>query len=226
LLFHKNPRRRFIPAWFLWLTLGLIVVGVLAYELRTSALQARLLSSHAARLSYEVGSSPSPRIAFPAMGPFDQRRGYTRLPVFLDNLTARGYAVSRQSAMSPELVRLIGWGVSPPYREPVATGLMIRGADGTFLYDATPADHLFFHRFEDIPPLLVKTLLFMENRELEESSAPRHNPVIEWDRLAKAGLLYAGHKLGLALPIQGGSTLATQLDKVPSFTAGADHFSG
>ena len=42
-------------------------------------------------------------------------------------------------------------------------------------------------RFEELPPLLVNTLLFLENRELLDPFDPRSNPVIEWDRLAKAG---------------------------------------
>jgi membrane peptidoglycan carboxypeptidase len=36
---------------------------------------------------------------------------------------------------------------------------------------------------------------------------------VDWGRLSKAGLLYAGHKLGLPLPVEGGSTLATQIEK-------------
>ena len=62
-------------------------------------------------------------------------------------------------------------------------------------------------------PLLVKSLLLIENRELREPADSRTNPVVDWDRLAKAALLYAGHKLGLPLPVEGGSTLATQMEK-------------
>jgi len=36
---------------------------------------------------------------------------------------------------------------------------------------------------------------------------------VDWDRLAKAAILYAGHKLGLPVPVEGGSTLATQIEK-------------
>ena len=37
--------------------------------------------------------------------------------------------------------------------------------------------------------------------------------MVDWVRLAKAGTLYAGRELGLPLPLEGGSTLATQLEK-------------
>ena len=36
---------------------------------------------------------------------------------------------------------------------------------------------------------------------------------MDWERLAKAAILYAGNKLGLPLPVEGGSTLATQMEK-------------
>lgn len=94
--------------------LGLLLVGALAYELSTSALQARLLSSYASRLSHEVVAGTSTRLVFSTSGPFDQRQGYTRLPVFPERLTARGYRVSHQSHMSSELARLVSWGVSSP----------------------------------------------------------------------------------------------------------------
>jgi membrane peptidoglycan carboxypeptidase len=71
-----------------------------------------------------------------------------------------------------------------------------------------------FQTFDQIPPLVVPALLFMENRELgSEPSDLSANPVLEWDRLAKAGLSYAGSKLGLPIRMEGGSTLATQLEK-------------
>jgi membrane peptidoglycan carboxypeptidase len=60
---------------------------------------------------------------------------------------------------------------------------------------------------------LVKTLLFLENRDLGRPSTPWQNPVIEWERLFKAGLLYIGSKLSLPVSVQGGSTLAVQLEK-------------
>ena len=197
----------------LFLPLLVIVLAVaLGYELRTSALQAWLLPRYTARIQYEVADGPSKSIAFPRSGPFDDRLGYSRIGEFQSRLQARGFEVERQAVISPEMVRLLGWGVAPPYREPQIAGLKLRGMDGAALYDATRSQR-WFVGFDDVPPLLVQTLLYIENRELLSPYDPRANPAIEWDRMAKASLLYTGTKLGLSVPLQGGSTLAIQLEK-------------
>ncbi len=208
--------------WLKRIFVALLLAGALGYELYTSTLEAWLLSHYAARLSYEVLPGPSPRIVFPHSGPTDERRGYSRIPLFQSRLQAQGYQVVEQAQVSPELAQLMNWGVSPPYREPVETGLVIRGSGERTLYKSVNADRLF-ETFEDIPPLLVRTLLFLENRQLEDSSSHHSNPVIEWGRLAKAAFLYGGSKLGLPFSVQGGSTLATQLEKFRYFPQGRTH---
>jgi membrane peptidoglycan carboxypeptidase len=103
-------------------------------------------------------------------------------------LKAQGFHVTEQTRVSPLLGRVVHWGIAPPYREVAATGLEIRGPSGELLYRATPTE-LYFSNFADIPRLLVKTVLFIENQQLESPSSPHTNPVIEWERLAKAALL-------------------------------------
>lgn len=205
-------RVRRVLRWLPGLAVAVGVVTAVGYELRTSALQALLLTQLTAKLSYELGAGPSTSIVFPHAGPFDDRRGYSRIGQFQARLEARGFEVDRQARFSPELVRLMGWGINPPYREMPATGLTVRGKGGVLLYDSVRNER-HFESFEDIPPILVSSLLFIENRELLNPLDPRSNPAIEWPRLAKAGLLYTGNKLGLPVPQQGGSTLATQLEK-------------
>jgi membrane peptidoglycan carboxypeptidase len=183
-----------------------------AYEVRTSALQSWLFSRWAARLTYHVGPGPSPRITFPEAGPFDQRLGYTRIPAFTRRLEQRGYRVAAQVRFSDAADRLAHWGILPPYQEPVLPGLVIRDAAGEALYDSR-LGHVSFRDNGEFPPLLTRTLLFIENRRLQEPSDPRENPVVDWPRLAKAGALYTGRKLGLPFPAEGGSTLATQVEK-------------
>ncbi|MFQ5668273.1 MAG: transglycosylase domain-containing protein [Candidatus Binatia bacterium] len=191
---------------------GLLLGAVIVYELQTSALQARLLSRYATDLTYHVEAGSSPRIAFPQSGPLDQRRGYSEIPMFVSRLQAQGFQVARQARISPELAQLMRWGVTPPYPEPAIAGLTVRGADGTPLYEGVDSKRVF-RRFEEIPPLLVQTLLFIENRELLRPFDPRSNPVIEWDRLVRAVASYGGSRLGLPIALEGGSTLATQLEK-------------
>lgn len=209
---NRAPRwfRRF--AWLGALVALGAVAAAIAYEMRTSALQAFLLAPYAARLTFAMRDGPSPATAFPTVGPFNHRRGYSRLPAFQARLEGRGFRVRRQAVVSPELQQLVSWGIAPPYREIATAGLVIRGADGTILYQSARPD-LAFKRYEDIPPLLVDSLLYIENRELPQPRDPRSNPVIEWDRQALAGLLYAGGKLGLPVSVHGGSTLGTQMEK-------------
>jgi membrane peptidoglycan carboxypeptidase len=193
----------------------LLVVGggaVFVYELKTSALQAWLFARYVDRLSYALEPGPSEQIAFPSGGPFDERRGYSRIPTIVQNLAQRGYIVSEQVRMSPQLERLVLSDMDPPYREPSAAGLVVRDASGETLYDARRRERAFFD-YEDVPKPIVDTLLFIENRELLAAVDPRSNPTLEWDRMAKASLLYVGAKMGLPVSVEGGSTLATQLEK-------------
>ncbi|HSP98619.1 MAG TPA: transglycosylase domain-containing protein [Candidatus Dormibacteraeota bacterium] len=207
-------RRRFVrfAFWALIVLLAVSAAVAIGYELQTSALQAYLLPRYTAKVTYKVGDGPSPSIAFPRSAPFDDRLGYSRIGEFQQRLEERGFVVERQAVVSPELIKLLDLDIAPPYREPLVAGLTIHGMNGTRLYDAARSARAF-RGFDDVPPLLVQTLLFIENRELLQPFDPRANPAIEWDRMAKASLLYAGSKLGLNISIQGGSTLAIQLEK-------------
>ena len=201
------------PRWLIWLVIFLVLALAVLHEMRTSALQSRLFSCWASHIAYAVAPGPSPSIVFPQGGPFDLRLGYSLIPDFQRRLEGKGYSVAEQARFSPVLERTARWGITPPYREPAGAGLAIRSAEGLVLYKTSAPRHLF-QTFDEIPPLVVPALLFMENRELgSEPSDLSANPVLEWDRLAKAGLSYAGSKLGLPIRMEGGSTLATQLEK-------------
>jgi len=207
----RGLRWRFLR-WVSWLLIAVAVAASVVYELRTSALQSWFFSNYARKMFYKVGPGPSPSIVFPKHGPFDIRAGYALIPEFQRRLESVGYVVTRQARFSPELERVAKWGILPPYSEPNATKLMIQGMDGQALFQAPVAGY-YFDSFEEIPPLAVKGLLMIENRELDGPADSRTNPVVDWDRLAKAAILYAGHKLGLPVPVEGGSTLATQMEK-------------
>jgi membrane peptidoglycan carboxypeptidase len=214
-LYIQRPRRTFTrpPRWILYIVLCGILIGGVIYETRTSALQSWLLSRYARSMTYTIEAGPSSTIVFPKSGPFDERHGYTQIPEFARRLEAKGFRIREQARFSPELARIAGWGIAPPYREPAVAGLTIHSADHFSVYDRTVSDRVF-KRFEDVPPLVMEALLLIENRELgQEPPDSRTNPVLEWDRLAKAGISYAGTKLGLPLRVEGGSTLATQLEK-------------
>ena len=196
--------------WLL-LSLGLLTFGFW-YEGRTSAIESLVLSNCASSLKYAVRPGPSDRIVFPRTGPVDLERGYGRLPELARRLDSRGFRLTEQARFSPALALAARFGVSPPYREPSVTGLVIRGSGSDLLYDAT-ARARHFSSYEDIPPIVVRTLVFMENRELEGSFDPRRNPAVDWGRFGKATLSYAGSLVGLGSRLEGGSTLAVQLEK-------------
>jgi membrane peptidoglycan carboxypeptidase len=208
----ENPPHRRFPKSLRWMLISGITLIPVLYEMRTSAVQSRILSSYAQKMSYKLGRGPSPNIVFPKNGPFDIRAGYARIPDFEKRLGTIGYQTTEQARFSPELERAARWGFLPPYSEPTSTMLIINGMDGKPLFQA-PVAGKSFSSFEEIPPLAVKSLLIIENRELNESADERTNPVVDWNRLAKSAILYAGHKLGFSVPVQGGSTLATQMEK-------------
>ncbi len=210
-LFSYIGKKR-LRRW-LWLALvPLALIGFIVVESQTSLLQSWLFTRTNNRLVYEIAAGSSARIAFPRSAPFDDRRGYSKLPVFLARLEKQGYGITRQAEQSETMIDLIHRGISPPYVEPPETGIEIQGADGIPLFRHAQSEFLFA-QIDDVPPLLVKTLLFLENRGLSRWSFPRENPAIEWDRLLKAGALYIGYKLNLPVSVEGGSTLAVQLEK-------------
>jgi membrane peptidoglycan carboxypeptidase len=213
-----SPRRRRgwlrLSLWGLLLLGSTIATALVVREARSSRLQAHALTQLAAELRYDVepGAADHMRFPGPEAGPYDQRRGYTRLPVFIDRLAERGFVVSAQARPSPRLLELQDQGLFAIYRERNEAGLLLQDCRGDPLY-AERLPHRVFRRFDAVPPLLVDSLLFIENRELLDPGAPLRNPAVEWDRLAQAllGRLHRVVNPGAAAP--GGSTLATQIEK-------------
>lgn len=208
-LIFNRPR---LKVWLRWLVALLIVAALGFIEIHTSLLQSWIFTSINDRVSYKLEAGASSSIAFPRPAPYDERRGYSKIAAFQARLQNQGYRLTQQTRQSETLRDLIRRGVAPPYLERPGTGIDIRGFDGARLFRYAQSEFLF-DKIDDIPPLLVKTLLFLENRDLGRPSTPWQNPAIEWERLFKAGLLYMGSKLSLSVSVQGGSTLAVQLEK-------------
>jgi hypothetical protein len=102
-------RSRRIRALLIGSVLAAILVGAVygvAYELRTSWLQARLFTAVARELEFKLGAGPSNEIRFPLGGPYDKRLGYQQLPAMIEALTGRGFEVTAQARMSPRLLEL------------------------------------------------------------------------------------------------------------------------
>jgi membrane peptidoglycan carboxypeptidase len=207
-----------LKRWLKWSLAFLLVMLCGVIEIRTSVLQSWIFTTTNNRISFELVPGRSASIEFPRPAPFDNRRGYSKLSDFQPRLEKLGYQVKEQARQSETLANLIRRGIAPPYAEPPETGLIIHGVQannrdkGAPLFQYAQSEFLF-KGITSIPPLLVKTLLFLENRDLDRPAASWQSPVIEWDRMAKAALYYIGAKLFLPVPVQGGSTLAVQLEK-------------
>ena len=95
------------------------------------------------------------------------------------------------------------------YHEKMQAGLRLFDQAGNVVYSTTVPTHVY-RTFDDIPPVVLQTLLFIENRELFDARYPQRNPAVEWDRFGLAVV----HTLLRVLPFHiarsGGSTLATQ----------------
>jgi membrane peptidoglycan carboxypeptidase len=191
----------------------LVAGGVLAVqELRTSAHQARFFANLASKASYTVGAGLSPSIRFPPSAPYDDRLGYSQLPVFLDKLKVRDFEIKQQARISTGMAEIVDKGYFAPYPEKTQGGLRILDCHNSSLFQERYPTRVF-ERFEDMAPVLVQSLLFIENRELLDTRQPKRNPAVEWDRLANAVLVKAKSSLTGDGRTPGGSTLATQIEK-------------
>ncbi|HYQ89687.1 MAG TPA: transglycosylase domain-containing protein, partial [Candidatus Binatia bacterium] len=203
---------RSLPRWVQALFGVALLFISLHWETTTGVLESNLLSRWARGMTFNIQPGPADGVVFPRGGPADVRRGYTRIPEFTRSLKSEGFRVTEQARFSPALAMAARVGISPPYREPAAPGLAIEGADGSDLYEASDRAN-GFSSYQDVPPIVARSLLFIENRELDKSASRWSNPAIDWGRWAKAVLVYSARKLGLPVRVEGGSTLAVQVEK-------------
>lgn len=215
-LVHRVPtplrqKRTWKVFALLVLAVGLVILA--AAEMRTSHLQSFLFSAIAAKISFSVQPGFNDELRHPRSGPFDIRLGYSKIGDFVQRLEANGYEVLAQTRASETFNRLMDLGLYPIYDRKPQAGITILDRDGRELF-ATRWPERIYPSFEAIPPVVVNSLLYIENREILDQRYPFKNPAIEWDRLAYAGLTLGLNKLGLASEIAGGSTLATQLEKI------------
>ena len=199
-----------------WVIVVLFVLGVtgrqVAQEMRTSEYQARFFAGLAGKASVTVGAGPSPSIRFPQSAPYDDRLGYAQLPAYIGKLRSRDFEIAQQARISEDMAKIVDAGFFAPYPEKTQSGLRIVDRHNDTLFEARYPKRVF-QRFDDIAPILVQSLLFIENRELLDASHPRRNPAVEWNRLANAVLSKAKGSVTGEGRSPGGSTLATQIEK-------------
>lgn len=181
-------------------------------EILTSKRQAQRLVLVVEDAGFHVEPGRSDSIHFPDAAPFDARLGYARLPQMVQRLESESYAVTAQSRMSPRLLDLTQQGLFPPYHEKARAGLTITDRSARPLFESRHPRRVYAG-FDAIPPVLVSSLLFIENRDLLDADRPMLNPAIDWSRLSRA----VGDQMLRAIDPDrsagGGSTLATQIEK-------------
>lgn len=214
---RRRSRVRVRWGWVVLLSLG-CTAALLWFEMRTSKLQSWVFSTYARNLTWEVREGPCDTPMPAPQGPYDDRLGYAHLADLQQQLTARDFRVASQACPSPELLALARRGIPPPYDEKHAGRLQLLDREEKSLYQA-PVDKFAFQDWTDIPSLLVRSLLYVENRQLLDER-PSLNPALEWDRLFFAGANYALDKVVDQGSVQGGSTLATQIEKFRHSPAG------
>lgn len=208
------------------LILGLVitVIVITRHEMRSSKIQSEWLSWYGRHITFSMGPGPNPAMRYPTTGPYNQRLGYSYMPYFLKALQANDYDIAEQMRASSTFSYFLDRGLYPIYHPKTVTGLNLFDRNGQKLYSAAYPNHVFAE-FNSIPPLLVNTLLYIENRELLKDGPITRNPVIEWDRFFYAALAHIAHKIIPGISAGGGSTLATQIEKF-RFSPGGQTSSG
>ncbi len=206
----------------LWAGLAVTLLALPATELRSSWLQSRILTAISHRMTFAVLPGPSESIRYTRSGPYDERLGYSRIPEFVQRIESRGYKIEAQARPSNMYVAMTDLGVFPIYREKDDAGLEILDRDGKPMYEFRYPEQIY-GEYSEIPQVVVDTLLFIENRAMLDPRHPSRNPAIEWHRLSHAMFDYGFHAVHPSHPVIGGSTLATQLEKMRHSTRGRTH---
>jgi membrane peptidoglycan carboxypeptidase len=212
---HKQAFSRLLLLYILGgcVVIIFVIATLVKREVQTSRYQARYLSAISKQLNSVLKSGHSTAIRYPDHGPYDQRLGYTLLSDQISRLETSGYTITTQASISPMMSRLVDdYGLFPIYQEKTQAGLRIVDQTNRTLFSAVYPVH-GYPEFNAIPPLVLNTLLFIENRELLDETHKNINPAVEWDRLGFAALQMMARKLGADINVPGGSTLATQLEK-------------
>jgi membrane peptidoglycan carboxypeptidase len=209
-----------VRKWFKWaLVAALLLALALAArfcqnEIETSRLQAHYLSELTRDVGFSVADGPSHSIRFPEAdkGPYDSRLGYALLPSIQQRLLQRGFEITTQARDSERMLSLADNGLFLPYEEKDRAGLQLFDGTGAPLFAAQFPGRVY-DDFDAIPPLVVNSLLFIEDRYLLDPNQPNRNPAIDWGRFSRAladqGVRVFNHHQSQP----GGSTLATQIEK-------------
>jgi membrane peptidoglycan carboxypeptidase len=180
-----------VRKWFKWaLVAAFLLALALAVrfcqnEIETSRLQAHYLSELTRDVGFSVADGASHSIRFPQAdnGPYDSRLGYALLPSIQQRLLQRGFEITAQARDSDRMLSLADNGLFLPYEEKDRAGLQLFDGTGAPLFAAQFPGRVY-DDFDAIPPLVVNSLLFIEDRYLLDPNQPNRNPAIDWGRFS------------------------------------------
>jgi membrane peptidoglycan carboxypeptidase len=188
----------------------LTIIGIV--EVRSAPIESHVFRKIDKWLNFRLQPGPG-HLEKPGAGPYDETLGFSHLANFIARLQHNEYTITAQAGV-PRLARVLAAvGLSSIYHEKTQAGLSITDREGAPLFEARYPARIY-PEFGAIPPLLVNTILFIENRQLLDDSHPQRNPAIEWERQGRAVIDLGIHTLDRKHSIIGGSTLATQLEKL------------
>ncbi|MDP5148443.1 transglycosylase domain-containing protein [Rheinheimera baltica] len=205
-----QPPVRYLP-WLLVLAVLLLALAVYQ-ESRNHFYQSTFWHWYAGKLTYTVQDGAATQVSFPTAGPFDQRFGYTHLQHWSTKLQQSGFQIKSQSQFSEPLMSYANFGFHPPYPEKNSAGLLIQGCQQQPIYQSV-APAMQFTSLQSVAPLIVNSLLMVEDRTLLTPEHVRANPVLNLPRLGAAVWSQLQRAAGIPAAAAGGSTLATQLEK-------------
>jgi len=190
--------------------------------MKSSWLESRVLAAVARKITFSLGQGASDAIQYSSTGPYDDRLGYSRLPNFFAQLESSGFRLVSQARESKMYLLLAKLHIYPIYKEKGQAGLEILDRDKKPFYMSRYPSRAYGN-FLEIPPIIVSTVLFVENRDILDPNHPYRNPAIGWGRLSRAMLNFGLHEIDHKRPMIGGSTLATQLEKMRHSPGGRTH---
>jgi hypothetical protein len=148
---------------------AILLLGAFWTENQFSWLDSTLFVPLARQQTFSLRAGACTTLARPASGPYDQRLGLAQLRQFIPRLQKNGYVVKEQARDSLTTRTVSRLGLFPTYEEKTQAGLEILDAHGRPVYRAsTPRET--YQTFEAVPPLIVATVLFIENRQMLDTS--------------------------------------------------------
>lgn len=216
---RKRPLGIVLLHWAARLVALGLVCGAVYLEARTSYLESFVVARIAQPANFAVDVGPNRELRFPPASPYDDRLGYSEIGNYVDGLKARGFVVDEQARVSHDMARIASIAGYPIYREKDQAGLTLLDRSGAPMYSAIYPGQAY-PSFAAIPPLVVESLLFVEDHDLLDPSAPHRNPAIDWRRFPVAALAHIAGRFDPRIKDGGASTLATQIEKFRHWPGG------